>query len=171
MKDYHAILEEVRATIVDVLACELDEVQPSSRFFEDLGGESLDVLELTFRCEKLYGVRLPLQQLVVPGELVADESGRLTPESLAGMKAKYAFLDFGGFERDPAQARITEMITVAAIARFVVSALPGQESAETVTGGPAAAAGIGLASYTGRRGAWPGRGRQAGRWEVGTYSQ
>jgi len=131
MKSYDVILEEVRAIIVEVLACEPDEVQPSSRFFEDLGGESIDMLELTFRCEKLYGIKMPLQQLVVPGELVADESGRLTPASLAGMKARYAFLDYGGFEHDPVQTRVTELITVAAIARFVVEALATRESAES----------------------------------------
>lgn len=131
MKSYDVILEEVRAIVVEVLACEPDEVQPSSRFFEDLGGESIDMLELTFRCEKLYGIKMPLQQLGMAGELAADENGRLTPESLVSMKAKYPSLDYSGFEHDPVQTRITELITVAAIARFVVEALATGESAES----------------------------------------
>lgn len=133
MKDYGIILEEVRAIIVEVLACELDEVQPSSRFFEDLGGESIDMLDLTFHCEKRFGVRLPLQQLATPGELEADANGRLTADSLARMKSKYSFLDYSRFELDPVQTRVTELITIAAIARFVVDTLAAREPSESGT--------------------------------------
>ena len=114
-----------------MLALENDEVLPQSRFFEDLGGESIDMLDLTFRLETHYGVKMPVAKMIGPEEIQTDETGRLTPESLAQLKSQYPYLEYARFEANPAKSRMTEMITINAIAGFVISAL-GDETGNIV---------------------------------------
>ncbi|GHI09768.1 hypothetical protein AQI88_16365 [Streptomyces cellostaticus] len=51
-------LEQLRATIADVLELSLDELTDDARFVEDLGVDSLIGLELQITLEVQYGVRL-----------------------------------------------------------------------------------------------------------------
>lgn len=44
------LFEELRTMIADGLGVEAEDVVPEARFFDDLGGESIDVIDLTFRC-------------------------------------------------------------------------------------------------------------------------
>lgn len=121
MKTMNEVLQEVQEIVADILARELNEVTPTARFFEDLGGESIDVLELSFRCEKIYGIKAEFQKI---GTAVrSDENGMLTPESLANLRNQYKFLDLAGFEANPRAERVTELLTIGAIARYVHQAL------------------------------------------------
>ncbi len=48
-----------RTSIADCLGVEIEEVTPEARFFEDLGGESIDLLSLSFQFEKAFNIRTP----------------------------------------------------------------------------------------------------------------
>jgi len=122
------VLEEIKTIVADVLAIEPEEVRPDARFFEDLGGESIDMLELTFQLEKRYGTAMPLQRIAAAEDLSTDEAGRLTPPVLDHLKANYPFLDYSGFEQDPVKSRMTELFTIEALARFVVATLSAKET-------------------------------------------
>ncbi|NLX23872.1 MAG: acyl carrier protein [Phycisphaerae bacterium] len=123
--------EETGRIIADVLAIEPHEVHPSSRFVEDLGGESIDFLELSFQLERHYGVRMNLQAMAGSNNLPTDAQGRVTPEGLEQMKRDYPFLDHQAFAADPQMSRFMELITVEAITRFV------QQSVSHEVAGPA----------------------------------
>ncbi len=127
MKTLETIVEEITPIIADVLVMEPEEVMPSSRFFEDLGGESIDFLDLSFRLERHYGVRMPVQAMAGSADLPADPQGRLTANGLSRLKSNYPFLDYTHFDADPQLTRIKGLITVEAIAFFVQQAL-GQSS-------------------------------------------
>lgn len=127
MKTHETIVEEITPIIADVLVMEPEEVMPSSKFFEDLGGESIDFLDLSFRLERHYGVRMPVQAMAGSSDLPVDAQGRLTTEGLTRLKHNYPFLDHASFDADPQLSRIKGLITVEAIARFVQQAL-GQAS-------------------------------------------
>jgi acyl carrier protein len=119
-------LEQVRQAItpmiVDVLLVEPEEVVPQARFFQDLGGESIDALELAFKCHKELGVNPEFQKLSA-ADYALDEQGRLTEASIARLKAAYPFLDLSTFVADPMANRITELFTVDAIVHMVYRAL------------------------------------------------
>jgi acyl carrier protein len=116
-----AVLDDVRRLVADVLALEIDEVAPDSLFFADLDGESIDLLELSFRIEKHFGVRVRFNDLTA-NDIELDGEGRLTPASLALLKSKYPFLKLSEFEIRPLERR-TDLLTVEAIAGFVQLAL------------------------------------------------
>src|SRR5258708_39802752 len=98
------VLEDVRRLIAEVLALELDDVRPEALFFDDLDGESIDLIELSFRLERLYGVRVRFQELS-EDELIFDDQGCLTAESLGLLRTKFPFLKLEGFETRPLNRR------------------------------------------------------------------
>jgi acyl carrier protein len=117
------LLEQVRQIIAQVVAVEPEEVGPSTRFFADLGGESIDFLDLSFRCEKQFGIRLRFEDLLEKDHNVTDEAGILTPASLALLRERFSFLDFNSLPEPPTRTDLTDLLTTEAIAQFVAAAL------------------------------------------------
>ncbi len=99
MMTYADVLEEIRPMIADVLALELEEVTPPMRFLGDLGGESIEILELSFRLEKRFGRKINLQSVVPARDLEVDENRRLTPASLVMMRERFPCLKVDAIAR------------------------------------------------------------------------
>lgn len=53
------MLEKVQAMLTDALSISVSKVTPDARIIEDLGADSLDVVELLSRLEDEYGVVIP----------------------------------------------------------------------------------------------------------------
>jgi len=53
------IAERVKAIIVDLLGVNLEEVSPQASFIEDLGADSLDIVELIMALEEEYEMEIP----------------------------------------------------------------------------------------------------------------
>ncbi len=54
-----AIFEDVKAVIVEQLSVNADEVKLESKFVDDLGADSLDVVELVMELESKFEVEIP----------------------------------------------------------------------------------------------------------------
>jgi acyl carrier protein len=122
------VLQEVREMVADVLALEVDEVQPGDSFVTKLAGDSLGFLELSFKCEKRYGIRLPFQKVIPEEALVADEQGVLTDESTSLLRRELPFLDYSLLGERPLKGRLLELLTVEAIAHLVRRAIGEKEA-------------------------------------------
>src|SRR3974390_2076000 len=96
------VLDDVRRLVADVLELEFEEVTVPALFFDDLGGQSLDLLELSFRFERHFGVRVRFHDLTA-GVIELDGQGKLTPSSLALLRTSYPFLKLDGYETRPLQ--------------------------------------------------------------------
>jgi acyl carrier protein len=57
-----AIFDEVKEVVVEQLNVNGDEVQEGSRFVEDLGADSLDVVELVMALEEKFDIEIPDDQ-------------------------------------------------------------------------------------------------------------
>ncbi|MCB9851837.1 MAG: hypothetical protein H6819_01975 [Phycisphaerales bacterium] len=108
--------EQLRETLndmlVEVLAVEPEDLAPDARFFEDLGGESIDVLELTFLAEKRFGRRVEFQRMVAADELDFDQDRRLTEASIAKIGELLPFIDLAQLRRDPRAESLPRLLTV-----------------------------------------------------------
>ena len=69
------VYPKVARIVSDALGCEPDEVKPQSSLIVDLDAESIDFLDLVFRLEKGFGVKIPR------GKIVEDARGPL-PEAV-----------------------------------------------------------------------------------------
>lgn len=57
--DQNSILEKVKSIIVEQLGVEEEEVKPEASFVEDLGADSLDIVELVMAFEETFGFEIP----------------------------------------------------------------------------------------------------------------
>ena len=56
---YMSTFEKVRDIVVDQLGVEADEVAIESTFIDDLGADSLDIVELIMAFEEEFGIEIP----------------------------------------------------------------------------------------------------------------
>ncbi|NQY23528.1 MAG: acyl carrier protein [Arcobacter sp.] len=54
-----ALLDDVKEVVVEQLDCEAAEVKEDSKFIEDLGADSLDVVELVMALEEKFDIEIP----------------------------------------------------------------------------------------------------------------
>jgi acyl carrier protein len=113
------VRQSVNEMIVEILALEPEEIRPDARFFADLDGESIDLLELSFRCNKTYKHSVEFQKMLMADQLDVDPSGRLRESSLALIQEKYPFIDLTEYARDPQLDQIQDLLTVDVLAQFV----------------------------------------------------
>jgi len=74
--DDKEIYEKVKEAIVDALGVDAEEVKPDSVLFDDLGAESLDLLDIVFRLEKAFGIKIPrggVQQDLLAAEGIKEQ--------------------------------------------------------------------------------------------------
>lgn len=112
------IAEVVREQIRDVLCVEPDAATPDARWFEDLDGESIDLLELAFRLQKLYGKPIEIGRQL-SGEIDTDTRGIVSDAFREKLRAQFPFLPL---DRLPAAATaedLKQLLTVDVITRFV----------------------------------------------------
>jgi acyl carrier protein len=54
-----SVAEKVKSIIVEQLGVDADEVTPGASFTEDLGADSLDIVELVMAFEEEFGIEIP----------------------------------------------------------------------------------------------------------------
>ena len=54
-----AVAERVKSIIVEQLGVDEDEVTLDASFTDDLGADSLDIVELVLACEEEFGIEIP----------------------------------------------------------------------------------------------------------------
>jgi acyl carrier protein len=68
-----ALLDEVKEVVVEQLNVNPDEVKPESKFVEDLGADSLDVVELVMALEEKFDIEIPdadAEKIVTVGDAI-----------------------------------------------------------------------------------------------------
>ena len=120
------ILEKVTETLVDALSVEEDEVTEAARLTEDLGAESIDFLDIVFRLEKSFGIKIPQDELI-PRDVLSNpdyvDDRKLNAKGLAALKESMPHADLAEFEQDPDIDKISDVFTVGTIVRFVEAKL------------------------------------------------
>jgi len=66
-----SVFDRVKAIVVEQLGVDADQVTPQSKFVEDLGADSLDVVELVMALEEEFDIEIPdedAEKIVTVGE-------------------------------------------------------------------------------------------------------
>lgn len=117
------IYEEVQEVLVDALGLDDDEVTEGATLMGDLGAESIDFLDIVFRLEKSFGIKVPREELFPAESLMNNpdyvSGGKLTDVGIAEFKAKMPHTDFSSFEADPDINKLPDLFTVKSIVNFV----------------------------------------------------
>jgi acyl carrier protein len=123
MPSQEEIYQKVSATLVEALNVDEEDIQPTSTLQGDLGAESIDFLDIVFRLEREFGIKIPRNELfpesIFQGDPEFVENGRVTDKGLAELRARMPFADLDEFEKDPELTKIGELFTVEMIARYI----------------------------------------------------
>lgn len=116
------ILRSVRETLVDALGVDDEEVTEQATLMGDLGAESIDFLDIVFRLEKAFNIKIPRGEMF-PDDVVNNpdyvSGGKLTPAGLAQMKKAMPHADFSQFEKDPDVNKVPNLFTVRTIVNYI----------------------------------------------------
>lgn len=112
MIDEAQLLSDFQEVISQVLMVEKEEVTPQGNFFNDLGGESIDLLDASFRSEKKFGCSVQFEKMLETIQIKTDAAGQLTPESAQDIKQRFPSLDISKIKADPTLRDIQGILTI-----------------------------------------------------------
>lgn len=116
------IFGKVQEVLGDALGVDADEVTPQATLQGDLGAESIDFLDIVFRLEKAFAIKIPKGELF-PDEMLSNpayvEGDRLTAAGLAALKAAMPHADFAAFDGAPQISKMSDLFTVNTIVNYV----------------------------------------------------
>ena len=117
------IYARVAATLVGALNVDEDEVIPGATLQGDLGAESIDFLDIVFRLEREFDIKIARGELfpeaIFQGNPEFVQDGRVTDKGLAELRARMPFADLSEFEKDPELGHVGDLFTVDLITRFI----------------------------------------------------
>lgn len=120
------IFAKVQEVLVDALGVDDDEVTPTATLTGDLGAESIDFLDIVFRLEKAFSIKISQGELFPDNVLQNAEyvqNGKVTDKGLTELKARMPHADFTEFEQNPDVNKVGEIFTVEAVVKFVEAKL------------------------------------------------
>ncbi len=116
----------VRDVLSDALGVDTEEVGPEATLQGDLGAESIDFLDIVFRLEKAFSIKIPKGELF-PDDILNNpeyvDGDRMTPAGLERLKAAMPHADFSWFEKEPMVSKMPDLFTVNTIVNYVETKL------------------------------------------------
>ena len=83
------IFEKIQVALVEALGVDDEDVTPDATLVGDLGAESIDFLDIVFRLEKTFEIKIPRGELF-PEDILTDstyvQEGRVTAEGVEKLK-------------------------------------------------------------------------------------
>ncbi len=110
------VFKELKKAIVETLRVDEGSIKPESSLINDLGAESLDFLDVNYRLEQAFGIKLArhfvlehVEEMFGEGSAI-DEDGRLTAKAIELLKVRYGGNVFNlsaGMDMDEIPALVT----------------------------------------------------------------
>lgn len=116
------VFGKIRTVLVDALGVDEEDVTQRATLAGDLGAESIDFLDIVFRLEKGFDIKIPRGELF-PEDVLTDSSyvqdGRVTQKGLDELRRRMPFANLDEFAKNPAVQDFPNLLTVADMCRFV----------------------------------------------------
>jgi len=120
------VFAKVQEVLEEALGVDEDEVTPHATIGEDLGAESIDYLDISFRLEKAFGIKIGESEMFDPS-ILSDpkfvQDGKVTDAGLTALRAKMPHADIDAFAQDPEVDKLGDVFTVAMVCKFIKSKL------------------------------------------------
>ena len=115
METKDSIFKTVAEVLVDSLAVDEEEVTREATLVDDLGAESIDLLEIVFNLEKKFNVKIDRSELI-PEDLFTNQEyvvdGKLTPAGLPVLEERLPNANLEAFKANPLVQNISKILTV-----------------------------------------------------------
>lgn len=130
MIDKDEIEGKVRESVALALGLEEDEVEMDANIFDELGAESLDLLDINSRLQKAYQIRFPRDNFInrtneiLGKDFLAKSDGTLSDQGLEMFKMRFPELvDVFVTEKRPQVSQLPKMVTPRTWVRLVIELL------------------------------------------------
>jgi acyl carrier protein len=134
MPDANEVHARVTKVLVESLGVEEGDVIPSATLQGDLGAESIDFLDIMFRLEREFRIKIERNELfpepISPDDPVFARDGRLTDEGLTALRLRMPYANFRDLELDRQLNRVDDLFTVELLTNFITWKLRGNGEAQ-----------------------------------------
>ncbi len=118
------IYQGVANVLIEALNLPEDEVKPCARLRDDLGAESIDFLDIVFRLEREFGIKIPRGELLPESFFQGDSEcvdrhGLISKKGLAYMKKIMPHADLSQFQENPKMQNILDLYTVQFLVNYI----------------------------------------------------
>jgi acyl carrier protein len=116
------VFEKVQVALIDALGVDDDEVTPEATLVDDLGAESIDFLDIVFRLEKAFDIKIPREELF-PEDILNNaeyvQDGKVTDVGLEKLRERMPFANLDKFAGNPVVQDFGKLLTVQDMCRYV----------------------------------------------------
>jgi acyl carrier protein len=136
MMTENEILDQLKPLLVEVLGVSPGAIRMESVLVSDLGAESLDLLDLTFRIEERFSITIEANEIErearkrLPHGVYAND-GKLTEEALAEIRRSLPELDASKLVTGLRKADLPSLLTVSFFVRLIARKLATQAEGAT----------------------------------------
>jgi acyl carrier protein len=117
------IYQKVSSTLIEALNVDEDQITPKATLVGDLGAESIDFLDIVFRLEREFGIKIPRGELfpesIFQGDPEFVQDGKITTKGMSELRTKMPYADLTRFENNPDFEGLRDLFTVDLISRYI----------------------------------------------------
>lgn len=129
-----AVFPKLAATMAEALGCDEEEITLTASLIDDLDAESIDFLDIVFRLEKTFKVKIPRGKILEDSrgplsESEFEQNGVVTSAGLAQLKAYLSEVPAERFKTPLNVADIPRLFTPETFLKLVIKAQREQASA------------------------------------------
>ena len=122
-----AVYPKVAETMADALGCDVEDIKPDVSLIEGLDAESIDFLDMVFRLERAFKIKIPRGKIVenARGDLPEAEfehNGIVTDKGLAQLREYLSEVPAERFRTPMKVADIPRLFTPETFCKLVVQA-------------------------------------------------
>jgi acyl carrier protein len=117
------IYGKVARVLVESLNVDEDDLTPTATLQGDLGAESIDFLDIVFRLEREFGIRIPRGELfpesVFQGDPDFVRDGGVTEQGMSELRSRMPYADLSAFDQDRRLTTVPDLFTVGLVVQYV----------------------------------------------------
>jgi acyl carrier protein len=113
----------VTRVLIESLNVDEEEIRPSATLQKDLGAESIDFLDIVFRLEREFGIKIPRGELfpesIFQGDPEMVQDGRVTDKGMAELRSRMPYTGLSDFDLDRRLEAVADLYTVGLVNDYV----------------------------------------------------
>ena len=116
------IFDKIKDVLENALGADSDEITMDATLIGDLGAESIDFLDISFKLEQEFSIKIDQGELF-PENLMSDdtlvEDGKLTDKAMDILRERMPHVDFSKLDADRRVNQLSEVFTVSSLVDFI----------------------------------------------------
>jgi acyl carrier protein len=117
------IYGKVSRVLVEALSVDEGEITPAATLQGDLGAESIDFLDIVFRLEREFGIKIPRGELfpesVFQGDPELVQDSKITDKGLTELRRRMPYADLKSLEQDRQVSGVPDLFTVGLLTNYI----------------------------------------------------